>query len=141
MKSTVVKQLDGMKGRHFMYNTKTYHFLNYEIGTEGITIVTDKKFFKNIDPDTIETMLKEFLPIETPALRQEVAPVPMQSISNGTIGKLKDILLDNIEKVKEDPNYIPQAQAVASNVDSIINLSRAEMEAYRLAVQLKKMSE
>jgi len=36
--------------------------------------------------------------------------------------------MENIEKVKADKDYIPQAQAVKDNVDSILNLAKTEIE-------------
>jgi hypothetical protein len=52
----------------------------------------------------------------------------LQSLTPDILLKLRDTLLENIDKVKSRPDYIPQAQEVKSNVDSIINLARTEID-------------
>lgn len=42
--------------------------------------------------------------------------------------KLAEILMDNIEKVRKDPKYIQQAEAVNSQVKSMIELGKSEIE-------------
>lgn len=43
----------------------------------------------------------------------------------------RDLLLENIEKVKKDPNYIPQAKAITNNVNSIIGLVGLQIKMMR----------
>ena len=54
--------------------------------------------------------------------------LPALTVDKAVTSKLKDILMENIEKVKADKDYIPQAQAVKDNVDSILNLAKTEIE-------------
>ncbi len=53
-------------------------------------------------------------------------------VNNTVIGnnsaKLAEILMDNIEKVRKDPKYIQQAEAVNSQVKSMIELGKSEIE-------------
>lgn len=42
--------------------------------------------------------------------------------------KLIDVLEDNIRRVQEDKDYIPQAQAINNNVNSIINIQKMKLD-------------
>jgi len=53
-----------------------------------------------------------------------------------TTNTLKNILLENINKIKDNPNYIPQAQEISKQVGQVINVLRTEMECLRLAKML-----
>lgn len=53
-----------------------------------------------------------------------------------TTNTLKNVLLENINKIKENPNYIPQAQEISKQVGQVINVLRTEMECLRLAKML-----
>lgn len=58
-------------------------------------------------------------------------------LENTIIGKnsqsLAATILDSIEQVKKNPNYIPQAEAINSQVKSLIDLGKAEIEGFKVA--------
>lgn len=53
-----------------------------------------------------------------------------------TTQTLKEILLGNIKKVKQDSAFVPQAQEISKQVGQVINVLRVEMECIRLAQML-----
>ncbi|MCO6499105.1 MAG: hypothetical protein J5I47_01865 [Vicingus serpentipes] len=50
------------------------------------------------------------------------------TINGAVVSNVKQILLDNIKKVQENKDYIPQAAEINNNVKSIIDLAKAEIE-------------
>ena len=61
-------------------------------------------------------------------------PVVLQSVISQNSSKLAEILMENIEKVKANPSYIPQAEAVNSQVKSMIELGKAEIEMHKVSL-------
>jgi hypothetical protein len=62
-----------------------------------------------------------------------VAKVGGQQTVIGTNAvKLAEILMENINKVKDDPKYIAQAESVNSQVKSMIELGKSEIEMLKL---------
>ena len=59
------------------------------------------------------------LPVEKPV---------KSSFRGDTISTLKDVLMDNIKKVQQSPDYIPQATTIANTVNSLVNLAKIEMQ-------------
>lgn len=54
---------------------------------------------------------------------------------NNLADELVTILKDNIEKVKKSAAYIPQAQAINNNVNSILHVQKLKLDMLR---QMKK---
>ena len=54
-----------------------------------------------------------------------------KTIMASTGQDLVEILRDNIRKVQEDKNYIPQAQEIQNNARTIIELAKVEVEYYK----------
>lgn len=49
---------------------------------------------------------------------------------------ISKILLSQIQKVQESPDYLPQAKEVRENVRELISLGKAEIDMYRIAAQV-----
>lgn len=130
-----------MKGKTFVYGNKPYKILNYSIddNREKVSIQTDKKFFER-NYDSVEEFLKYFEPIIEPEeteTQPEVLVITNQvstevfTEKNDLAKDLIGILRENIEKVRKDKNYIPQAQAINNNVNSIINVTKMQLDVYK----------
>src|SRR5690606_3912910 len=137
--------LESMKGKLFSYNLKEYRVLRFTVTDDQVTIVTDLKDFY-LSHKQAEDLIKDFLPIDEekpflPAKQEatrEVVHLPQTSIS-ANAAKLSEIILGNIEKVKEDAAYIPQANAINDQLKSLIELGKAEVEGMKVQVMLQKI--
>lgn len=49
---------------------------------------------------------------------------------------ISKILLQQIEKVQENKDYLPQAKEIRENVRELISLGKAEIDMYRIAAQV-----
>jgi len=124
--STLKAKIDGMVGKSFLYKTNEIKIIDYHLNTNDdiITIKTETGEIK-LGFTIAKKELNEFLPLDsTPMIISNFQP----SIDNSVVKDLKDILLDNINKVKDNKDYIPQATEINNNVKSIIELAKTEIQ-------------
>ena len=129
-------RLDSIKGKTFMYNTNQLLVHAYKVNGMKVQIVTDKGWYEP-SYDQIEKFLDDLLPVETPEESGAVAEkgqliVNQAQVTSSGIRDLKTILMDNIKKVQESKEYIPQAQEINNNVKSIIEVAKAEIEVLKI---------
>lgn len=69
------------------------------------------------------------------AISNAVHPVDKVNLDSNMskMAGLADILFANIEKVREDPKYIAQAEAVNESAKQLISLSRLQIEMIKFA--------
>lgn len=128
MNAKAEKKLRGMMNKRFRYGQSELTVLDYDYNEEKgrIYVYTDRKQEPYDRPaDEAMSFLDQFEPIDNPTL-QVVVKGLMLSESNLGI-TLKDVLLENIEKIKNDAGYIPQAEAINNNVKSLIDLAKTEV--------------
>ena len=138
-KEKIANTAEGMLGKSFMYGVNVVQVLNYEINEER------ERFYlwtsRKADPyDRPLNTALEFITSEFREVNNTVTPFPgtnLQVIQQpedfqmlktpGLALEVKDILMDNIRKVQTDRNYIPQAEAIRENVDTLIELAKTEI--------------
>jgi len=134
--------LESMKGNLFSYNLKEHRILRFKITEERVWIVTDLDDF-NIPHSEAKDLLGKFLPIDEkdpflPSSPIKHTALPQTSISENA-AKLSEIIMGNIEKVKEDAGFIPQANAINDQLKSLIELGKAEVESLKVQAMYQKM--
>lgn len=126
MTTTAIQSIESrvrdMVGKSFLVNTITHKISNFRIADEKLLIVTDKRFFE-VDlvnaPKTLEMFLEtedEHLPVQTFEVK-----------ALGSAGEIKDIIMENIRKLKGNPEYIPQAQAINESVKVLVDVAKTEV--------------
>lgn len=120
----VESELTKMHGKTWMYKGKNHRILRFAAAAGTITITTD---LKDIILDTDKFDPADWLPAEDEEKGVAVVTARQTVIQSSAV-ELKNILMDNIRKVQENKDYIPQAQEVNSNVKSIIDLAKAEID-------------
>jgi hypothetical protein len=125
--SDLKSKLDSMIGKTYMYRTETQKVISYEFkdSTGKIIIITNKSTIMFSFSDAKEK-LTDFLICEEEK-NIDVA-IYKPEISSTVMIDVKNILMDNIKKVQDDKEYIPQAIAINKNVKSIIELAKTEIE-------------
>ncbi len=51
--------------------------------------------------------------------------------------RLKAILVDSIEKVTKDPNYVKQATVINNNVNTIVNITKTQLDIAKVVNRMK----
>lgn len=133
MKEVATRTIESMLGGCFLYGNQQHYIKTYSVNpdTEKFSLITDKKTFTR-PCENVMDFLGQFEPIQ----ERHIVPVsdnkglflPEITVNQSVVKELKDVLMDNIRKVKEDKSYIPQAEAIKANVDSVISLAKTEIE-------------
>lgn len=134
--STIIKKLDGVKGKLFLHHKEEERIIDYKIDNDVVAITTDKKTYVKSFGD-VPILLSEFLPIDErmPATKNKNSDSHFQTLTvlNSTgAEQIKNILMDNIKKVQESSSYIPQAKQINTDVNSLIELAKAEIDIIKL---------
>lgn len=124
-----IEKLESMIGKTVMYRTNNHKILSYKQDGQRTTVVTDKKWF-----DFQNGELGKFLG-EVRDVADETGMVVVKNMHPSTIEAIRDlksILLENIERVRKDKNYVQQANSVNQSSKSIIELAKTEIEMLKL---------
>lgn len=141
MSRQLSKQLESMVGKTFQYGSKIHYVIEFTLDDvkEKFTLKTNMNVFER----TFEAA-KEFLSYweETNTIGNsqdsKASALVVMEQENSLVDKLTNMLLDNITKVQADPKYIPQAQTVNNNVNSIINLTKLKLDVLKHAGAKKR---
>lgn len=121
------ERLEKMVNKPFMYNATEYKILSFKVFSEEVTLVTDKGW-KTFPITKVNAELEKFLPIEV----ENTMPVLLTVFENGNKKSLRDIILDNIKKIQEDPKYIGQAKALNEQIKTMLAMAKLELESVKL---------
>ena len=144
MKDEILKRMELMKGKTFMYNTFNLRVTDWDFNesTERILLYTTRRTEPYDRPiEDAEAFLDQFTPIPESALEKHTETTTMAGLTvfqGGLSNQLKDILLDNIEKVRDNKDYIPQAEAISANVGQLIDLAKVEVQYMHAVAKLNK---
>lgn len=116
----------------------TYKFENkkvliYDVRIKGniASLVTDHDVIE-VPIDGLEDYLPDFKFIKSNQLvrRPEIAEMV---ISSGSLyQKLQSTLMDTLEKVQKDKDYIPQAQAINDTIKQFVELEKVKVSTIQL---------
>jgi hypothetical protein len=124
----ITETLETIKGKTFQYGTNIYYVLGYSIDEikERFIIKTNISSFER-PFEAIEEFLKYWKPASNiislkanPDTEQQVALFMEQE--NSFIGNVISILKDNITKVQQDKDYIPQAQTINKSINAMVSI-------------------
>ncbi len=152
----LVQKLGVMQDRLWMVDSKQHRIIKWGIDDErgAVTVISDNNGWWTWEFEEALEKLKTFLPIESsnklPMVRKppavskpgnDTAPAgPLDTVNHlqGKMIGVIDTLLDTIDKVAEDPKYIPQAQAMCKTVNAVVQIVRADLDVARFMEKAKK---
>jgi len=140
----IKEQLEQMEGLSYKYGGRNHTIKSFNIITsrEEVQIQTNIKNFVRPFESVLE-FLNKFEPIQETGMamfeNKDAVPIPQMQVNSQVISQLKDILIENINNVKKDKDYIPQATAVKLNVDSVIDLAKIEVSYMEAYVRMNKV--
>ena len=116
------EKLESMKDKTFMRNGRYHTILSWQIKDDLLTVATDNGWLE-FAIYKAEKALAEFLPVHANNQKLAITVMPR----NGELQNLKEIILGNIQKVKEDKDYIKQAEAINKSISTLINMAKLEL--------------
>ena len=119
---SIPEMIKNVIDRTVIINGKEITVHDYEIATTYVLLKTKQGPQKM----SVEDFRKWYQSLET--LPAEKPKSNDMAIANNIFPDLQQILMDNIEKVKSNKGYIPQAAEINKNVNSIINLARTQID-------------
>lgn len=126
-KRTTTK-IEEMINKTFLYSGIIHCVLGFtdDQENEQVTIKTNIKTFKK-SYDSIMEFLSYWEPVSSSNHLTPAVVVEAVSPAESRADKMIEMLEENIEKVKKDPTYIPQATSINNNINSIINIEKMRM--------------
>lgn len=130
-----IKKLEGMVNKPFLYNNEEVVILNYAegVGEHGEDVEIYLNNGKTIEwkIDDLFVKLNRFRPISnTVIILAEQRMNQVSSVNPTVINDVRDIILDQIRRVKDDssPAVVNQAKQVFQGVNTLMNLAKTEIE-------------
>ena len=120
---------------------KEYHYKGNDIKIEkvkkvnGTFVVFTNKRTYNFFQNEVDMFLSELKNVSIQVKKDELNPNKMEENEKKIVpiqeNNLTNILLDTIERIQQDKDYVPQANAICNVITQMINVKKLE-------IQLKK---
>ncbi len=138
MNKTTERQLQALLNKALKYGTATLSLTGYEEIDDRVYLHSNLRHNHFDRPaDDLYALLKEFEIIDNAAIVRANQTDSLLNLA-GDATQLKDLLLDSIQKIKEDPNYIKQATAINNHVNTFVNITKLQFD---FAKEVNKMNE
>ena len=128
-------RLNSLKNKNINLDGKSGRLIRWAMGDKTLKLTLDSQDIVILAEDVDES-LERIQTIEVPG-QVHTAPVSLIQRSGS---KIEDILLDNITKIQKDADYLEQAKEVNSNVRTLIDLAKTEVEYMKTIASLTSPS-
>jgi len=123
----LTERLEECIGKTFLYHTREIRITGYKHEQDYILVQTNKDEYR---VHNLSSFLGELKPVETEDESWTQVSVIVHDADK--IKKLEDVLFDNIEQVKGNAEFVPQAREINSNVKTILEIEKMKLEAVKL---------
>lgn len=79
------------------------------------------------DDETLPEKTQE-TPKQTGIVRAKTPETELYEENKKTFSTLSEMLLNDIEKVRNNPDYVPQAKQVCNSVNALVNMTRLQLQ-------------
>lgn len=135
-------KLNALIGIEYSYKGKNITIEKVNIVSSGnIVIHASGRVLCNLFPSEIDDFIEElFEPLDKDLKQTQIAVgknemVIFEPTKEST--EVKETLLEVLRKVKTDPSFIPQAEAVCNVVNQIVNVQKTEIQMLNLVNKRK----
>jgi AAA15 family ATPase/GTPase len=130
-----LQKIAQMVGSTYMYKKENYTLKGFIPEEQKVRILTDKQDIVLLN-DGLHHSLSLFLEVEQePQLPQVVKKSEVQT----AMGSLTSILLENIETVRKDKDFIPQAESINTSIKTMIDMAKAEIDYRKTELDMMKL--
>lgn len=131
-----LKRFKAMIGRTYLYMAN-YHTIEAIDELPGGVLLAVKTNLRTIKVPAKE-LRENFIPAPKSGGGQElVLAAKGLKVDNQDMKGLSDVLLDNIRRVQNDSEYIPQAKAINESAKTIIAIKKAQIDMVKLLTREK----
>lgn len=128
-------KLNNMIGGTYLYNTREVRIRDIAAANGQVKFITDGHPIV-IEKSQLKQKLDDFLPMEEETevtLPAEIEDNAMQTLrhTDDKMAKLEAIIMNNIEKVQQDREYLPQANQVNKDVNTILKMNQQKIHLFR----------
>lgn len=116
-------RLNSLVNKNISLDGKTGRLIRWHLGEKTLKLTLYNQDIVILKEDVADSLER----IHTNELAAS-PEVTQTSLIQRTGSKLETILMDNIDRVQRDKDYIPQAREVNANIKSIIDLAKTEVE-------------
>lgn len=140
MELSIKSKLDNILGKTYNYKGKNISIEKYkEVGGTNTVIFTPTPI------NLLNSEVEEFLNNLFDPIKREIAVtevfVPQSKLISFEPTKenrvMKDTLLATLEKLKNDPNYLPQAKAICEVTSVMVDLQKNEIQMLNILNKMK----
>lgn len=123
----MLKKLNTLIGKKYNYRGNTITITDVKLVSTTFVVKTDKRTY-NFFESEIDNFISELIDyVEKPKKTFIMENTPnIRTVSNEE-NNLSVILLDTIDKLQKDKNYIGQANAICNVVSQMINIKKLEL--------------
>lgn len=128
---TNTTRLQKLLNKEFIYKQENIRIVDFypEKDKETFKIILANKKPITVKDGEVDKFCKDLLPVDAP---ETGVSIQVAESTNGMIVNLQQTLLENIERVKQDPGYIKQASTINSSVNALVGMAK-------LQIQMSKM--
>lgn len=127
MSKNLNDRLKEMVGKTYLYNTYEHKVFGFIINEEEFTLMTNKREL-NFPTEKASQVLHDFLPVDDGGNGHALQLMPGAK----EMVNLKNIVMQNIEKVQQDKGYIKQAESVNRSIATLVSMTRLEIQYVKL---------
>ncbi len=142
MKAEIKNTLDSIVGKEFSFEGENITINRYKDVSGANIIIFINGRPRNFLPSEIPGFIdKLHEPLKAPLKETQIAIPKTQLFIYEPTAENKEVkktLLETLKKVKENPNYIPQAEAICGVVNQIVAVQKTEIQMLNIISKNKK---
>jgi hypothetical protein len=122
-------------GKTLRYKGVEHFVQSYSYRNKMHYLVTDKEWFEFPSEEHVKDFLAICVEVEnielihTPKSATDENGLSKPNSSSGNVmAYLKGILVEDIERVREDPEYVEQAKTVSNNIKRLVDIAKLELQ-------------
>ena len=129
----MIETLEKMLKKPFLFRNEEVVVLNYCQGTgddgDEVEIYLNNGKTLVYNYANLDSKLAQFKPVTTTVvvLAQKMAS-SVSTMNPSVVSELRDIVLDQIRNVKDNPEAVNQAKQVFQGVNTMLNMAKVQME-------------
>lgn len=123
--------LEQMIGNTYEFEGETILITDVRIKGNIASLITDKEVVE-LPMDGLDDYLPEFKLKKTNHLVKNPEVVEMVMGSGNMYSQIQQTLLDSIQKIQADKEYIPQAIAINDTIKQVIDLEKVKIQTLQL---------